>query len=92
MTITVVTLDDHYLIREGVRRMLDAHRDIELVGEGTTGAELYPLVAQYQPDIVLLDLGLPHTAQGAHTERTFEFSAFPVVARLRTEYSNRQII
>jgi DNA-binding NarL/FixJ family response regulator len=92
MTITVVTLDDHYLIREGIRRMLDAHRDFELVGEGTTGAELYPLVAQYQPDIVLLDLGMPQTTQRAHTERLSEFSAFPVIARLRTEYPQTRIM
>jgi DNA-binding NarL/FixJ family response regulator len=92
VTIRVISLDDHYLIREGIRRRIDEHQDVELTAEGTTGAELYPLVAQYRPDIVLLDLGMPQTAQEATPEHVSEFSAFPVVTRLRADYPDTRVI
>ncbi len=92
MAITVVTLDDHLLIREGIRRMLDSHTDVELVAEGSTGSDLLPLVEQYQPDIVLLDLGMPQTVRESRKGQGIEFSAFPVIAQLRKSHPKTRII
>lgn len=92
MAITVVVLDDHYLIREGIRRLLDDHFDVELVAEGSVGDELFPLVERYRPDIILLDLGMPQTAQGAMHAQGPEFAAFPAIVQLRQDYPDTRII
>lgn len=57
--IRVAIIDDHALVRDGLRRMLSAADDIEVVGEGADGAEAAPLVARAAPDVLLLDLSMP---------------------------------
>ena len=58
-TITVVLADDHGLMRDAVRMVLDADGEIELVGEVGNGRDLLPLVDRLRPDFVLLDVQLP---------------------------------
>ena len=53
--IRIVLVDDHRLFREGVRGILSAEDDLEVLVEGGSGAEAVGLSAQYQPDILLLD-------------------------------------
>lgn len=57
--IRVLLADDHDLFRQGVRRLLDGHPDIEVVGEGRSGEESVRLVEELVPDIVLLDIAMP---------------------------------
>jgi DNA-binding NarL/FixJ family response regulator len=54
--IRIVLIDDHRLFREGLRGILSAEDDLDVVVEGGTGAEAVGLAAQYQPDILLLDV------------------------------------
>jgi DNA-binding NarL/FixJ family response regulator len=58
-TIRVVLADDHGLMRDAVRMVLEADGEIELVGEVGNGRELLPLVDRLQPDFILLDVQLP---------------------------------
>lgn len=57
--IRLVVADDHSLFREGLRALLSAIPDIELVGEAATGEATIELVAKSQPDIVLMDINMP---------------------------------
>lgn len=57
--IRVLIVDDHPLARQGVRTILEQAPDIEVVGEAADGAEAMDLVAQLQPDVVLLDVEMP---------------------------------
>lgn len=57
--IRVVLVDDQALIRSGIRALLDAEDDIEVVAEGSDGAEAVELAAEHRPDIVLLDVQMP---------------------------------
>jgi two-component system response regulator DevR len=57
--IRVVLVDDHHIVRQGLRSILDPDPRFEVVGEAANGAEALSLVAEQQPDIVLLDLHLP---------------------------------
>lgn len=57
--IRVLIADDHPVLRTGVRTLLEGYRQIEIVGEATTGAETLALTQQLQPDVLLLDANLP---------------------------------
>ncbi len=58
-TISVVIVDDHALLREGTRQILERAGGFALVGEADSGEPAVALVADHRPDIVLLDLRLP---------------------------------
>ena len=55
----VLIADDHVVARQGIRRMLEAHSDIEVVGEAADGQEAIEQVAHQKPHVVLLDLQMP---------------------------------
>lgn len=52
-------VDDHELVRTGVRRLLEDNPDLEIVGEACSGEEAISLVKEFNPDVVLLDLNMP---------------------------------
>ncbi|HEY6426035.1 MAG TPA: response regulator transcription factor [Acidimicrobiales bacterium] len=58
MTIRVFLLDDHELVREGIRSLLESDPDIEVVGEAATGAEAVTRVPLANPDVAILDVRL----------------------------------
>ncbi|WP_219419153.1 response regulator [Pseudonocardia nigra] len=57
--IRVLVADDHWGFRFGMRALLTAEPDIELVGEATTGAEAVAAAVEEHPDVVLMDLAMP---------------------------------
>jgi NarL family two-component system response regulator YdfI len=57
--IRVVIADDHLIVREGLRLILETGPGIELVGDAADGAEVCRLVEELQPDVVLMDLRMP---------------------------------
>lgn len=70
MTIRVFMVDDHALVRAGMRMILSGETDIEVVGEAETGEEALPLIRRLKPDVVLCDLHLPGGMSGLEvTER-----------------------
>lgn len=60
-TIRVLVADDHPLYRDGLRAMLAAAPETELVGEATTGDEAIAQAADLQPDVLLMDVQMPGT-------------------------------
>jgi DNA-binding NarL/FixJ family response regulator len=56
----VLIADDHRLMVEGIRRALEPAEDIEIVGEASAGSQVLPLVRRLSPDVVLLDMRMPH--------------------------------
>ncbi|MCF7220539.1 response regulator [Marilutibacter chinensis] len=59
MTIRVYLVDDHALVRTGMRMLMSAEVDIEVVGEAGSGEQALPEIRQLQPDVVLCDLHMP---------------------------------
>lgn len=69
MTIRVHIVDDHALVRAGMRMILASEVDIEVIGESHCGEDALPLVRAHRPDIVLCDLHLPGISGIEVTER-----------------------
>ncbi|MFE0676495.1 response regulator [Streptomyces sp. NPDC058867] len=59
MPVTVLLVDDEPLVRAGLRAVLDAQPDIEVVGEAADGAAVIPLVRSLRPDVVAMDVRMP---------------------------------
>ncbi len=60
-SISVLIVDDHSLVRRGIRAFLEAQEDISVVAEAGTGREAVLQAAEFAPDVVLMDLLLPET-------------------------------
>ncbi len=58
--IKLLIADDHFIIRQGLRLILETENDLELVGEASDGAEALRLCADLKPDVVLMDLRMPN--------------------------------
>ena len=56
----MVIADDHRLVLDGIRRALEADGEFEIVGETQSGTQVLPLVSREKPDLVLLDVRMPH--------------------------------
>ena len=57
--IKVLIVDDHPLVRQGIKTLLDVYDDIEVIGEAENGQEALEMCKKYKPDIVLMDLIMP---------------------------------
>lgn len=57
--ISVLVADDHSIVREGLRRLIEGEGDIRLCGEASDGGEVLAQVEKHRPDVVILDIGMP---------------------------------
>ena len=57
--ITILLVDDHQVVRQGVRAFFEAHAEFEVVGEANNGTEAVKMVEEYIPNVVLMDLIMP---------------------------------
>jgi len=76
-TIRVMLVDDHALVREGIRQILEKEPDIAVIGEAERGELALELLDSLQPDVVLLDVRMPGMS-GIETTRRIR-AAFPNV-------------
>jgi two-component system response regulator NreC len=58
-TIRVLVADDHAIVRAGVRMLLEAQEDVQVIGEAADGREALRLAHQLSPDVVLMDIAMP---------------------------------
>jgi two-component system response regulator NreC len=59
MTTRLLLVDDHAVVRSGLRMLLGAEADVEIVGEAGTAAEAIEKAGEFAPDVILMDIGLP---------------------------------
>ena len=57
--ITVLLAEDHMVVREGLRKLLEAESDIEVVGEAANGRQAVALTQKLRPDVVVMDIAMP---------------------------------
>jgi two-component system response regulator DegU len=94
--ITVVIVDDHPVVRAGIRMIVDAAPDVTVVGEGASGADALRLVAQHHPDVLLLDVNLPDpstsSGQAPSTGSGQALNGVEVTRRLREQNTTTAIL
>jgi len=78
--IRVMIVDDHPIVRQGLRAIVDAQRDMEVVAETGQADEILPLYASTRPDVVVMDLRLDHG------------SGVDAIAALRSEFVTNRIV
>lgn len=59
MAISVVLADDHTIVRDGLRALLEANAEIQVVGDAENGRQVISLVKEMQPDVVIMDISMP---------------------------------
>jgi len=72
MKIRLVIADDHLVVRAGLRAMLEAEPDFDVVGEASTGAQAIDLANELRPHVILMDLRMPEVDGVAATARIRE--------------------
>jgi len=73
--IKVLIVDDHRVVRQGLRTFLDLNDDIQVVGEASDGQEAVDLAVQLSPDVILMDLVMPRMDGIAATRRIKELGS-----------------
>ena len=59
MTIRLLLVDDHAVVRSGLRMLLENERDVEIVGEASSASEAMEAAIRLKPNVILMDIGLP---------------------------------
>lgn len=90
--IRILIVDDHPVVRAGLRGMLEGQGDFEIVGEASDGAQALAFAAQTQPEVVLMDLRMPHTDGVAATEHICKTLSGVHVLVLTTYESDADIL
>lgn len=57
---SIVLVDDHSLVRDGIRALLESEADLQVIGEGADGTEAITLVKEKKPDILIIDIRMPN--------------------------------
>ncbi len=78
--ISVLVVDDHVLLREGVRAVVSTQKDIQIIGEASSGAEAIAEYARLRPDVVLMDLQMT------------DMSGLDAITAIRAETPDAKII
>ncbi|MGD0707141.1 MAG: response regulator transcription factor, partial [Anaerolineaceae bacterium] len=60
MSISILLAEDHQIVREGTRQLLEQSADMRVVGEAADGLEAVELAARIRPDVIVMDVRLPH--------------------------------
>ncbi len=87
----VIIADDHVLVRQGTRSLLETEPDIEVVGEASDGEEAVQLVSQVHPDVALIDIAMPNV-NGIEATRRIKADYPATAVLILTAYDNDQYI
>lgn len=80
MSITVFLADDHAVVRDGLRHLLEAQPDIKVVGDAANGRQTLHLIERLNPDVAIMDIAMP------------ELNGIEAARKIRTDCPSTQVI
>jgi len=86
----VLLVDDHQVVREGLRKMLELDKDMEVVGEAASGEEAISQAQRLSPDIILMDVKMPGMG-GIEAIRQLKASQCPVNVIVMTVFEDKYL-
>ncbi len=89
--IRILLVDDHAVLRDGVRALLETHDDIEIVGEASEGKEAIEKTRELSPDVVIMDIAMAGM-DGLEATRRITKKHPAVKVLVLTQYDNREYI
>lgn len=89
--IRILLAEDHVLVREGIRDLIQQERDMEVVGEAADGEEAVEIVSKLNPDLVLMDIAMPKL-NGIEATKQIKAKRTPVSVLVLTAYDNEEFI
>ena len=89
--IKILIVDDHAIMRDGIRALLSIHDDIEVVGEASEGREAVEKVQELAPDVVVMDIAMP-IMDGMEATRRIVKEKIKVKVLVLTQHDNKEYI
>lgn len=89
--IRILLADDHAMVREGTREILDHYPDLDVVGEAEDGDQAVQLAIQLLPDVVLMDIGMPRV-NGIEATRRIKAQCPQIAVLVLTAYDDDQYV
>jgi DNA-binding NarL/FixJ family response regulator len=92
MSITVLIADDHAVVRDGLRSMMEVQDDIKVIGDASNGREAVDKVEQLCPDVAIVDIAMPELNGIDATRKILHVCPSTRVIILSMYYSNENIV
>lgn len=91
MTIKILIVDDHFVVREGLKLILETNQRYEVIAEASNGKEAIRRVDTYNPDIILLDLNMPEMG-GLDTMTALRAKGMDIPIIILTTYNEDEMM
>ncbi|MHA7057951.1 response regulator [Aquimarina sp. M1] len=90
--VSIVLVDDHFLVRDGIRSLLEEEKQYEVIGEASDGQEAIRVVQSLQPDIVICDIRMPEMSGIETVEKLTDLSVSSKTIMLSMHDSDEYIL